>query len=69
MKISRDDPCYYLTSVTNKRLAVFRTDKFKEITTNPIDEARTSSGILIFAYVIMPDHYQQIAEFQNLSKT
>ncbi len=62
MRISKDDPFYYLTSVTNKRLPVFRTDKLKEITANALNEARKSADILIFAYVIMPDHYHLITD-------
>lgn len=60
--ISKDNPCYYFTSVTNNRLPVFRADKLKEITCKAIDEARTSSGILVFAYVIMPDHFHIITD-------
>lgn len=55
--ISKDSPCYYFTSVTNSRLPVFQTDKMKDVVCKAIDEARTSSGIFIFAYVIMPDHF------------
>ncbi len=62
MRISKDNPFYYLTSVTNNRLPVFRTDKFKEITAKALDEARKSAEILIFAYVIMPDHYHLITD-------
>lgn len=62
MKISKDNPFYYLTSVKNDRLPVFRTDKFKAIAANALDEARKSAEILIFAYVIMPDHYHIITD-------
>jgi putative transposase len=62
MKISKDNPCYYLTSVTNNRFPVFRTDKLKEITVKALDEARNSHNILIFAYVIMPEHYHIITD-------
>ncbi len=62
MRISKDNPFYYLTSVTNNRLSVFRTDKLKEITINALNEARKSAGILIFAYVIMPNHYHLITD-------
>jgi REP element-mobilizing transposase RayT len=62
MRISKDNPFYYLTSTANNRLPVFRTDKLKEITANALGEARKSAGILIFAYVIMPDHYHLIKE-------
>ena len=62
MKISNDNPFYYLTSVTNNRLPVFRTDKLKEIVAKAFDEARNSAEILIFAYVIMPDHYHLITD-------
>ena len=60
MRISNDNPFYYLTSVTNDRLPVFRTDKIKEITAKAFDEARNSAEVLIFAYVIMPDHVHLI---------
>ncbi len=62
MRISKDNPFYYLTSVANNRLPVFRTDKLKEITVKAFDEARKSAGILIFAYVLMPDHYHLISD-------
>ncbi len=62
MRISKDNPFYYLTSVANKRLPVFRTDKIKEIVANALDEARKSGGILIFAYVLMLDHYHLITD-------
>ena len=55
-KISRDNPAYYLTSVTHKRLPIFQTDALKQIVAQAFDEARRSAGILIFAYAIMPDH-------------
>jgi REP element-mobilizing transposase RayT len=60
--ISKDNPCYYFTSVANNRLGVFRTDKLKDIACRAIDEARKSSGIFIFAYVIMPDHFHIITD-------
>ena len=60
--ISKDNPCYYFTSVTNNRLPVFRTDKLKEIACKAITEARKSSEIFIFAYVIMPDHFHIITD-------
>jgi putative transposase len=56
IKISRDDPCYYLTSVAHRRLPIFQTDIVKQIVCDAWDEARRSAGILIFAYVVMHDH-------------
>ncbi len=55
-RISKDSPVYYLTSVTNGRLPVFRTSRLKELLCEALDEARTSASFLVFAYVIMPDH-------------
>ena len=55
-QISRDDPAYYLTSVTHKRLPIFRVDEIKKVVVDAFNEARISGAILIFAYVIMPDH-------------
>ena len=55
-QISKDSPVYYLTSVTNNRLPVFRTAKLKNLVCDALNEARKSAGLLMFAYVIMPDH-------------
>ncbi len=65
IRISRDRPFYYLTSIAKDRLPVFRTDKIKEITCNALNEARNSANILIFAYVIMPDHIHIITDGTN----
>ena len=61
-RISLDTPCYYFTSVTHHRLPVFRTDKFKDLMCKALNEARTSSEMLIFAYVIMLDHFHIITD-------
>lgn len=60
--ISRDSPCYYLTSVTKDRLAVFRTDQMKEIICGALDEARRSGGFALYAYVIMLDHLHLVTD-------
>jgi REP element-mobilizing transposase RayT len=54
--ISRDAPCYYLTSVAKDRLPVFRSDAIKGVTCAALDEARCSGKFALYAYVIMPDH-------------
>ena len=60
--ISPNSPAYYLTSVTKDRLPVFRGDALKKIVCQALNEARTSCGFLIFAYVIMPDHLHVITD-------
>jgi len=60
--ISRDTPCYYITAVCKDRLPVFRTAPLKELACRAFDEARTSGGFLLFAYVIMPDHIHVITD-------
>jgi REP element-mobilizing transposase RayT len=60
--ISRDAPCYYLTSVAKDRLHVFRTDIVKAIACSALDEARKSGGFAIYAYVIMLDHLHAITD-------
>lgn len=60
--ISRDAPCYYLTSVAKSRLPIFRSDTLKQITCSPLDEARRSGGFALYAYVIMPDHLHVITD-------
>lgn len=62
IRISKDTPCYYLTSVANHRLPVFQTDRVKKVTCEAIDEARKSSGLLLFAFVLMPDHIHLITD-------
>jgi len=60
--ISRDHPCYYLTSVTKDRLQVFRADEFKTVVCKALDEARKSGGFSLYAYVIMLDHLHIITD-------
>jgi putative transposase len=55
-QVSRDNPAYYLTSVAHHRLPIFQTNEIKEVVAQAFDEARRSGGIMIFAYVIMPEH-------------
>ena len=62
IQITRDKPCYYLTSVAHDRLSIFRLDLIKQIVCDAWCEARRSGEILIFAYVIMPDHSHIISD-------
>jgi putative transposase len=62
VRISIDTPFYYFTSVAHDRLPIFQTDKLKKIMADALDEARRSASFLIFAYVIMPDHYHIIID-------
>ena len=55
-QVSRDNPAYYLTSVAHKRLPIFQKDAIEQVVCDAFNEARKSGGIMIFAYVIMPDH-------------
>ncbi len=54
--ISRDSPCYYLTAVAKNRLPIFRSDQIKSIACSALNEARSSGGFSLYAYVVMPDH-------------
>src|SRR3989442_13060954 len=60
--ISRDSPCYYLTSVAKDRLPVFRTNEIKLVTCAALNEARRSGRFALYAYVIMPDHLHVITD-------
>ena len=62
LTISKDDPCLFITTVANHRLPVFRTDAISRITCSAVDEARTSCGFLLFAYVLMPDHLHVLTD-------
>lgn len=60
--ISADDPLYFLTSVTHRRLPVFSKQPLKQVLAAAFNEARISGGFSIFAYVIMADHYHIITD-------
>jgi REP element-mobilizing transposase RayT len=60
--ISRDSPCYYLTSVAKDRLPVFRTDEIKLLTCEALNEARQSGEFALYAYVLMPNHLHVITD-------
>jgi REP element-mobilizing transposase RayT len=61
-QISRTTPAYYLTSVAHERTPVFQSDKIKQIVCDAFNNARISGVIMIFAYVIMPDHTHVITD-------
>jgi REP element-mobilizing transposase RayT len=69
LTISKDNPCLFITAVANHRLPVFRTDFIKTITCKAIDEARLSCGFLLFAYVLMPDHFHVITDCPRTPST
>jgi REP element-mobilizing transposase RayT len=56
MLISRTTPAYYITAVAHHRLPIFRTDALKQVLCDAYAEARERHGLMILAYVIMPDH-------------
>ena len=60
--ITIDTPCLFITAVAKDRLPIFRTDAIKLITCAAIDEARTSAGFMLFAYVLMPDHIHVLTD-------
>ena len=68
-QISRDSEALFITLVAARRLPVFKTDMVKLITCNAPDEARNSSGFLLFAYVIMPDHLHLLTSNPESSAT
>lgn len=67
-RISKDNPAYYLTAVTKDRLPIFRTDSLAQVMCNAINEARLSGKFLIFAYVIMLDHFHLVTDSRVDSK-
>ncbi len=66
--ISKDSPCYFLTSVAKDRLPVFRKDEMKGIVCKALDEARKSGKFALYAYVIMPDHLHLITDSARSSE-
>jgi putative transposase len=61
-QISRDSQALFITIVSNDRLPVFRTTAINLVTCNAIIEARRSAGVLLFAYVLMPDHVHLLTD-------
>ena len=62
LSISIDHPCLFITSVAKDRLPVFQTEAIKAVTCAALDEARTSCGFMLFAYVLMPDHVHLLTD-------
>ncbi len=62
MKISRDTPCLFITTVTKNRLPVFRTAGIAGVACAALNEARVSGGFSIFAYAVMPDHFHLLTD-------
>jgi putative transposase len=60
--ITIDTPCLFITAVAKDRLPVFQTDAIKAIACVAIDEARNSAGFLLFAYVLMTDHFHVLTD-------
>jgi len=60
MQVSKNTPFYFLTTVTHKRLPVFRLDSMKQILCNAFAEVQSNHHIFILAYVIMAEHYHLI---------
>lgn len=67
-RISRDNPAYYLTAVTKDRLPIFRTEALARLMCEALKEARRSGRFLIFAYVIMLDHFHLVTDSKVDSK-
>ena len=61
-QISRDSQALFITAVAKDRLPVFKSDAIKAVTCQAINEARTSGGFLLFAYVIMLDHLHLLTD-------
>jgi REP-associated tyrosine transposase len=61
-RISIDTPALFITAVGKDRLPIFQANKIKDLTCAAIDEARTSAGFLLFAYVLMPDHLHMLTD-------
>lgn len=67
-QISRTTPAYFLTSVAHERIPIFQSDKIKQIVCDAFTCARISGAIMIFAYVIMPDHTHVITDSNRAIK-
>jgi len=69
IRISRDAPALYITSVAKDRLPVFQTDKVKDLACAALNEARNSGKFALLAYVIMPDHFHFVTSGQSPAHT
>lgn len=65
--ISRDAPCYFLTSVAKGRLPVFKTEAIKVIACAALDEAKRPGAFALYSYVIMPDHLHVVTDPQRIT--
>ena len=60
--VSKDTQALYITAVAKDRLPIFQSEAIKKITCAAIEEARTSCGFLLFAYVVMPEHLHLLTD-------
>lgn len=61
-RISIDSPALFISAVAKDRLPVFQSDVIKQLTCQALEQARTSCGFLLFAYVLMPDHVHLLTD-------
>jgi REP element-mobilizing transposase RayT len=66
--ISRKTPAFYFTAVAHHRLPIFKTDRLKKVVCDAFAEARANHGVLILAYVIMPDHVHLLVRSEKEMK-
>ena len=62
---------FFVTSVTNQRLPIFRSDAMARLLLDVVRENREASRLLVHEFVIMPDHFHFIitpAEHVSLEK-
>src|SRR4051812_17092321 len=64
-QISRATPAYYFTAVAHHRLPIFQSDRVKQVVCDAYAEARENHGLLILAYVIMPDHVHTLVRSER----
>jgi len=59
------DTFHYITSVTLKRVPIFRIDKACEIFVGQLGEVREKFPYKLIGYVVMPDHFHLIVNLKD----
>ena len=67
-RIYNKDAVYFVTSTIVNWIPLFNNEKYSEILINTIKHCQTHKSLILYAYVIMPDHFHMIISNDEISK-
>ena len=67
-KIYNPEGTYFVTSSIVNWIPIFSNEKHSEILINTIKHCQQYKSLILYAYVIMPDHFHMIISNEDISK-